>query len=82
MENNRAKEIGRKWADALYPLIGPVIFFGFGYVGGLILKLVFGGLVVYGLNSIFRTDYFETDMIPAIVATLSLCKYFVRKHAK
>ena len=50
----------------------PVIIFGFGYFGGIILKWIVGDLIVNGLNIIFNTTRFNLNLIPIMCATLAI----------
>lgn len=52
--------------------ITPIIYIGFGYLGGVVVKWFFGGLVADGLNTIFGTDRFHPNQIPMITATLAM----------
>lgn len=62
---------------ALALFITPVIHIGFGYLGGLVAKWVFGGIITDGLNTLFGTNRFNEDHIPIIAATLAMiASYF------
>ena len=58
-------------------VISPVLTFGFAYLGGMILNLFVGDEVTHGLNVVFNTARFTTDLIPLTCATLAtIGKYF------
>ena len=58
-------------------VISPVLTFGFAYLGGMILNLFVGDAVTHGLNVVFNTTRFTTDLIPLTCATLAtIGKYF------
>ena len=58
-------------------VISPVLTFGFAYLGGMILNLFVGDAVTHGLNVIFDTTRFTTNLIPLTCATLAtIGKYF------
>ena len=58
-------------------VFSPVITFGFAYLGGLILKWIVGNAVTNGLNIVFDTTRFTSDLIPITCASLAtIGKYF------
>lgn len=58
-------------------VISPVLTFGFAYLGGMILNLFAGDAITHGLNVVFDTTRFTTDLIPLTCATLAtIGKYF------
>ena len=58
-------------------VFSPIIVFGFAYLGGMILNAFVGELIVDGLNLIFNTTRFTTDLVPLTCATLAtIGKYF------
>ncbi|WP_410082030.1 hypothetical protein [Ruminococcus sp.] len=61
-------------------LLEPTFIFIVGYFGGLILNWIFGSMVVESLNIIFRTDRFATDMLPWLIATVSMFASFFTRH--
>ncbi|MEC4565506.1 hypothetical protein L8C07_06070 [Paenibacillus sp. CMAA1739] len=63
---------------ALALFLQPVIYVGFGYLGGLVVKWVFGGIISNGLNSVFGTDRFNSDYIPMIAVTLAFIGSYFR----
>ncbi|MNK78400.1 hypothetical protein D3C87_980310 [compost metagenome] len=63
---------------ALALFLQPVIYVGFGYLGGLVVKWVFGGIIVNGLNGLFGTDRFTPEMIPVVAATLAFVGSYIK----
>lgn len=59
-------------AIAFLLFISPIIYVGFGFLGGLIVKWVFGGIVTDGLNTLFNTERFAPSIIPYICAALAM----------
>lgn len=58
--------------------ITPLIYVSFGYLGGLIIKWVFGGVLIDGLNILFGTDRFTPPIIPYVTATLAVIGGYFR----
>lgn len=50
----------------------PLISVGFGYLGGLVIEWIFGGLITKGLNLLFNTTRFTSHLIPILTATLAM----------
>lgn len=61
-------------------LLEPTFIFIVGYFGGLIFNWIFGSMVVESLNIIFGTDRFATDMLPWLIATVSMFASFFTRH--
>jgi asparagine N-glycosylation enzyme membrane subunit Stt3 len=61
-------------------LAAPIIYIGFGYLGGLVVQWIFGGLITDGLNLIFRTDKFQEHHIPIITATLAMIGSYFKSN--
>lgn len=58
-------------------VFSPILVFGFAYLGGMILNAFVGEAIVNGLNLIFDTTRFTTDLVPLTCATLAtIGKYF------
>jgi hypothetical protein len=57
---------------AMALFLSPVIYIGFGYLGGLIAEWIFGGVITKGLNLLFNTDRFTADLIPVLTASLAM----------
>ncbi len=52
-------------------ILAPVIRFGLGYVGGMVLETIVGEKIVWGLNNLFDTTRFVPHLIPCICGTLA-----------
>lgn len=50
----------------------------FGYLAGLVIKLVFGGVVASGLNLLFGTSRFTPDTIPYVCAAMGVIGAYLR----
>jgi hypothetical protein len=59
----------------------PTIYVVFGFLGGLVVKWVFGGLVVDGLNLLFGTNRFEVSQLPVLLAVLALIGGYFRSES-
>jgi len=58
-------------------VFSPVLTFGCAYLGGMILNYFVGDAITNGLNVVFNTDRFTSDLIPLVCATLAtIGKYF------
>ena len=58
-------------------VFSPVLTFGCAYLGGMILNYFVGDAITNGLNIVFNTDRFTSDLIPLVCATLAtIGKYF------
>ena len=57
-------------------LVAPVFAVAVGYIAGLAVMWVFGGIVTEGLNILFGTPRFAPNHIPLICATLALIGSF------
>jgi ABC-type phosphate transport system permease subunit len=58
-------------------VLSPVLTFGCAYLGGMILNFFVGNMVTNGLNVVFDTNRFTSDLIPLVCATLAtIGKYF------
>lgn len=70
------------WASIFLSLIvllvfGPVLTFGFAWIGGWILKVCVGDAIADGMNLMFNTTRFTPEFIPLACATLAtIGKYF------
>lgn len=77
---NKMEALG--WATAFVGVIallvfGPVLTFGFAWIGGWILKVCVGTAIADGMNLMFNTTRFTPDFIPLACATLAtIGKYF------
>lgn len=61
-------------------VVGIILSYWLGYLGGMILNWGAGENFVKGLNLIFGTDRFTREMIPTICATLSVLGGYFRAH--
>lgn len=59
-------------------IICPVLCYFFGWVTGHILKFFIGNIVINGMNYLFNTTRFTTDMLPTICGTLGVIGSFFR----
>ena len=59
-------------------IICPVLYYFFGWVTGHILKFFIGNIVVNGMNYLFNTTRFTTDMLPTICGTLGVIGSFFK----
>lgn len=51
--------------------IPPILSVLFGYLGGLIIRWIFGDIIVEALNTLFGTTRFTTGHVPMIAALLA-----------
>jgi hypothetical protein len=65
---------------ALGLFLRPIIYVVFGFLGGLVVKWVFGGLVIDGLNLLFGTTRFEVSQLPVLLAVLALIGGYFRSE--
>lgn len=59
-------------------IICPVLYYFFGWVTGHILKFFIGDTVINGMNYLFNTTRFTTDMLPTICGTLGVIGSFFK----
>ena len=59
-------------------IICPVLYYFFGWVTGHILKFFIGNIVINGMNYLFNTTRFTTDMLPTICGTLGVLGSFFK----
>lgn len=59
-------------------IICPVLYYFFGWVTGHILKFFIGNIVINGMNYLFNTTRFATDMLPTICGTLGVIGSFFK----
>lgn len=59
-------------------IICPLLNYFFGWVTGHVLKLFIGNIVINGMNYLFNTTRFTTDMLPTICGTLGVIGSFFR----
>ena len=63
---------------AIVVFASPIISFFCGYLTGSILEWVVGGMVVNGLNLLFNTTRFSTDMLPILCGALAVIGSFFK----
>ncbi|MGN1340509.1 MAG: hypothetical protein ACI4WS_09470 [Oscillospiraceae bacterium] len=59
-------------------VISPLITFGLGYVGGLILNMAVGETLANGLNIVLGTTRFTQESIPLVCGTLAIIGSFFK----
>lgn len=59
-------------------IVCPVLYYFFGWVTGHILKFFIGDIVINGMNYLFNTTRFTTDMLPTICGTLGVIGSFFK----
>lgn len=59
-------------------IICPVLCYFVGWVTGHILKFFIGDIVINGMNYLFNTTRFTTDMLPTMCGTLGVIGSFFR----
>ena len=62
----------------LLVILGPVPNYFFGWLTGVILQWLIGDTVVNGMNYLFNTTRFTTDMLPTICGTLGVIGSFFK----
>ena len=59
-------------------ILMPLLNWVCGYITGLILKWIIGNTVVNGLNYLFNTTRFTTNMLPVACGTLGVVGSFFK----
>jgi hypothetical protein len=59
-------------------IIAPMLYYVGGWITGHILKWLIGNTVVNGMNYIFNTTRFTTDMLPVACGTLGVIGSFFK----
>ena len=62
----------------LLVILGPVLSYFCGWLTGVILQWLIGDTVVNGMNYLFNTTRFTTDMLPTICGTLGVIGSFFK----
>ena len=62
----------------LLVILGPVLNYFFGWLTGVILQWLIGDMVVNGMNCLFNTTRFTTNMLPTICGTLGVIGSFFK----
>ena len=63
---------------ALLVIVEPVLYYFFGWLTGVILQWLIGDTVINGMNYLFNTARFTTDMLPTICGTLGVIGSFFK----
>lgn len=66
---------------ALLVIVEPVLYYFFGWLTGVILQWLIGDTVINGMNYLFNTTRFTTDMLPTICGTLGVIGSFFKSTA-
>lgn len=59
-------------------ILAPVLYYFGGWITGHILKWLIGDTVVNGMNYLFNTTRFTTDMLPVTCGTLGVIGSFFK----
>lgn len=59
-------------------IFGPVLYYFFGWLTGLLLQMWIGDTVINGMNYLFNTNRFTVDMLPTICGTLGVIGSFFK----
>lgn len=59
-------------------IISPLLSYFGGWIVGIILKWLMGDIIVDGMNYLFNTTRFTTDMLPRICGTLGVIGLFFK----
>lgn len=62
-------------------IICPVLYYFCGWLTGVILQWLIGDTVINGMNYLFNTTRFTTDMLPTICGTLGVIGSFFKNTA-
>lgn len=63
-------------------VLSSALNFCFGYLEGLVLRLLFGGFITNLLNTVFHTAWFTPGVLPVMWAILVVMKGFLATPAK
>lgn len=63
---------------ALLVIVEPVLYYFCGWLTGVILEWLIGDTVINGINYLFNTTRFTTDMLPTICGTLGVIGSFFK----
>lgn len=66
---------------ALLVIVEPVLYYFFGWLTGVILEWLIGDTVINGMNYLFNTTRFATDMLPTICGTLGVIGSFFKSSS-
>ena len=59
-------------------ILSPVISYFIGYITGMIIEWLLGDTIINGMNYVFNTTRFTTDMLPVTCGTLNVIGSFFR----
>lgn len=59
-------------------VIEPILYYFCGWISGHILKFFIGDTIINGLNYLFNTTRFTTDMLPITCGTLGVIGSFFK----
>lgn len=59
-------------------ILAPAAYYFFGWITGHLISWVFGDTFVNGMNYLFNTTRFTTDMLPTICGTLGVIGSFFK----
>ena len=62
----------------IIPILGPIIGYLGGFITGLVLNWLVGDGLVNGLNTLFNTTRFATDMLPVVCGALGVISSFFK----
>lgn len=65
----------------LLVIVEPVLYYFFGWLTGVILQWLIGDTVINGMNYLFNTTRFTTDMLPTICGTLGVIGSFFKSSS-
>lgn len=63
-------------------VIEPILYYFCGWISGHILNFFIGDTIVNGLNYLFNTTRFTTDMLPVTCGTLGVVGSFFKSTAR
>lgn len=62
-------------------IFGPVLYYFCGWLTGTLLQWWIGDIVIDGMNYLFNTNRFTTDMLPTICGTLGVIGSFFKSSS-
>ena len=65
----------------LLVILEPVFYYFCGWLTGVVLEWLIGDTVVNGMNYLFNTTRFTTDMLPTICGTLGVIGSFFKNSS-
>ena len=78
MRNNNTGCLAAIVAAVILTILYPILYYFGGWLTGVILEWTIGQTVVDGMNYLFNTDRFVTDMLPRICGTLGVIGSFFK----